>query len=748
MNNVTDICDAGPDADVLTETDGGLLGRALLEEGPLSSHVGDDETPRYVLRNKSGLTVERPDDTETISPVGRYSGLALVSDERLLFAVGGRGGDRTLSVSLVDVVDVRFLDGRPGGLVVETAADARYEFPCKGDLDPVREFLDAAVGVWTRADRRIERAESRLGDLRAAFESGDADVVLAAIGDVREKLAAAREEADALGGAREHVAERADAVEADLAALERRAYAEQAEQARERAHVRWDDHEYGEAYDHLEDADDAYAAAADIDADRPSDDLLERRRETLADERARLAAAPLDRAEHAADVAGAAEDPGAAVDWWSTTVERFETVLSLDWGRDDRRFEGDPGEVRDELATAATNLVAAYCDLAREHIEDGDDDRETNPEAARAAYDLAAEALADGREVARERVPGATGEIDDVAETLEECLARLPSTEDSAGAEVDGGRAASKQTVIKRPDGPDGPVSPDDEDGEVVADLDEDEREEGNEEDVDLVDEEDEGVDEDLVDEEDEGGDVDLDDEKDESGNLDGAAGHATTGTETADDSGAPAGGPVDLGDGEEPADLETRIDSDDADPADGDEVATGNSEASTASTDPERSDADETADGDPTGTSDVAATPGATDDAGTAIEDPRAVDPDRLPELVESVFWNAGWKTTLVESGTDHGYDLLVETVDPVQLTACVWTIHPDEVETVREAHVEQYAAYLEHSTSGDAAVICSAAPFSPAARNRADDRGVRLLGPEALVDRFTAHDVIPTGD
>ena len=440
MNNVTDISEAGRDAAVLTDAgSGGLIGRAVLADRPLVEHLADDETPRYVLRNKKqGVTVERPDGTEEYEPDRGHSGAAVLTDVRVLFAVGRSDGDRTVSVPLADVVDVRTEDGLLGGaFVIETLDDERYRFPCRGDLDAAREFLDAAVGVWTRAQRHVDEAREQVERLRSAFESGDADVVLAAVGDVEATLAEAREAAEPLDRARARVDERAEAVRADLAGIERRARAEYAEQARERAHVRWDDGDYETALDALEEADKAYAAALESAGAEPPDSLLAERRETLADERDRLAATPVARANHAADTASATDDPGAAVDWWGTAVERYDIALSLDWGRDERRFAGNPSELRDDLAEAARELVAACCELAREHVADGDDDRDADPEAAAAAYDLAADALAEAREVARERVPGATDEIDRVEATLvarcEELSERTQSTGTAAG---------------------------------------------------------------------------------------------------------------------------------------------------------------------------------------------------------------------------------------------------------------------------------------------------------------------------
>jgi hypothetical protein len=695
MDSVIDIDEAGADADVLTETGGGLLGRSLLHDDPLAAHLDDDERPRYVLRNKkAGVVVEGGAGEDVHEPVGRYSGLALVTDARVLFAVGGRDGDRTLSVSLADVVDVRVDDaGRADALVLETVDDTDYRFPCTGELAPVQEYLDAAVGVWTRAQSRIERAEAQLDRLQEAFESGDADVVLAAIGDVRETLADAREEAEPLPGASERVGARADDVAETLAALDRRAYAEQAEQARERAHVRWDDHEYEEAFDHLDDAREAYDAAAAIDADRPSDDLLDRRIETLADERERLAAAPVDRADHAADVATAAEDPGAAIDWWETAVERYETALSLDWGRDERRFDGDRETLRDRLAEAAAELVAAYCALARDHIADGDGDRETNPDGARVAYDLAAEALADAREVAQERLPDGTDEIDDVADTLAERRRALPDTGRGVGAQSDGGRATTKQTVVDPADDDD-----DAEDGTVdrqtpIETGEADDAGDGETDDTDT---------------DAEPADADADSEPVEP-DADGEAVGADTETEPAD---------IGLDDGDVATDAEQSSASTDSDGANGAPQS-----------------APETADSSAESVESGTGEPGVTD--------PAAVEASSFASLVAAVFEAADWTTTLSASDEDRQYDVLAETAAPVGVSACVWTVHPDAVEAVDAARIERAAAYVDRVEEGDAAVVCSAAPVTQTARERAEEYGVELLDEAALRDRLATFDI-----
>ncbi|MFB6150862.1 MAG: restriction endonuclease [Haloarculaceae archaeon] len=665
MDHVIDVGQAGADAAVITDTGGGgLLGRSLLHDQPLAAYLEDDERPLYCLRNRrAGVTVERPDGTEEYAPGRGYAGLALVTDVRVLFAVGRSDGDLTLAVPLADVVDVRVEDGFLGGaFVLDTVADDRYRFPCRGELAPVREDVDHAVGVWTRAERQLDRASDALDRVRAvlgevgsgSFGAGDgehaltgedsesdlpeedAEAAMEALAAADEAIDAAREAAEPLAGAAERVGARADDLRRDREGLARQVRAERGQRLHARASDLWDEGEYEAAFDRLEDADEAYAAALATGAGEPSDDWLEERRAALADDRERLARAPVEAADHAADVAAAADDPGSAADWWETAVERYETALSLDWGEDERRFEGDPESLRADLAAAARRLVEAHCDRAREHLADGDDDRSSNPRAAATAYDLAADAIADARSVARERVPDATDEVDAVAAALADRRAALPDAGDAPDPELDGGRATAS----------------DDRSPAVAA--------------------------------------------------------------PPSDDSATPP-----------------PVERDRAGPADSGGDGTG----------PE-ADADADADGPEGDGHPDSRTVGS---EGDGHPDPRAVGPETFRSLVAELFRSAGWSTTVFASGTTRGYDLVAEAQGPVGLSLCVRTVHPDAVETVDATTVERYAETLDRIEEGDAAALVTAAPVSPAARDRATERGVELLGPDALATELDRLDVSP---
>ena len=444
MQHVIEVDDG--DAQVLTESGSArLIGRGLLADRPLATYVEPAETPAYVVRNKKrGVTIERTDDARTadegtevgtetaLTPDSDHSAAVLVTDVRVLFAIGRADGDRTRSVSLSEVIDARTEDGLLGGaLILDTVDGRRVRFPSRGDLSEVREYVDTAAGVWARAGRHLDTAEEALETARTAFEADDGNAALSAVDDSRAALERAREAAASLSGASAAVSERAEAFRSQLAEWERRAHVKLAEQAYERGHGRHEDGEYEAAFDCFDRADERYAAALVVDAERPSDDLVKGRRKALAAERDDLSRAPLKRAEHAVEMASDADDLETEVEWWERALERYETMRSLDWGRDEQRFAGDRDAVHTQLATVAERLVETQCDRARRTLDATAD----APQAATAAaVDRAASALDEAREVARERVPSALETVDELQARLADCRSAQPEDTEATSA--------------------------------------------------------------------------------------------------------------------------------------------------------------------------------------------------------------------------------------------------------------------------------------------------------------------------
>lgn len=185
------VLDLSTDDDgVLHRTDAsGLFSSGHLAAAPLSSHLADAETARYLLGNKkAGVTVADGDDETSYEPDPDYRAFTVVTDRRLLFVAGRAEGDETLSLPLTDVYTVGTESAGllSTALVVEASDGRQFSFPCRGDLGPVVETLRS--GTATEADPDAGTSGDTLpgdaadpDDQSAAGGEADASVVADAI---------------------------------------------------------------------------------------------------------------------------------------------------------------------------------------------------------------------------------------------------------------------------------------------------------------------------------------------------------------------------------------------------------------------------------------------------------------------------------------------------------------------------------------------------------------------------------------
>ncbi|WP_135663620.1 hypothetical protein [Halorhabdus rudnickae] len=401
MQGVTDFSEEDPDRAPLTATEtDGLLGRPLLADRSLETYLRDAEQPQFCLWNhRNGVIVE---GSQAYRPDRWYAGVALLTDCRILFAVGRSDGDRTISIRLSDVRDVSIENRLLGETLLVETADGTYRFPCWANLDPVRERAGHLVGTWRTAEDHLDRARRTLDRLEERIEKEIGSETCSLFETVESELDTASEIIGSLPGVDAVLGEEITAVRADLTALRRQAYAARGDRLFERAERQWDDRELEAAFDDIEAAADAYTRAIEVDAEKPPDEELIQRREIVLADRRRLARAPREAAEFAREVAAATEDPEAAIRWWKTTIHRYETVYTLDWGRDRPRFDIDREKARQALEVAARNLVEAYCQRAREHASEN---VATHRSSLQTPRDRATESLEAADALARERVP-------------------------------------------------------------------------------------------------------------------------------------------------------------------------------------------------------------------------------------------------------------------------------------------------------------------------------------------------------
>lgn len=368
MGNVIDVSASGePDAPVLTRTaSGGMLGGNYLRTDPLAAYLGDNEVAQYVLRNKkSGLRVESggtgrgdggaDEPSEHLEPASDYQALAAVTDVRIVFVVGTPEGDRSVSIPLSDVVTVDVDGGIIGNeLVLTTASDDRYRFPCRGDLGATAEYVDRGAQAWTRAYTHLDAAREALDRAEGHRRNAEFGEAIAAIDDGVAAVADARDRLAAFGtGAASALDPEADELERTLEERRREIHAEHGVDAHDRARRHWGNREYERAHEAYQEATAALERAQELQATAGIEERLDRIEDELDD----LADAPLSYASAMVEEAEESEDPPTTAQCWEVAIERYRDVYALDWGREEERFRGDAEEIREHVLAALDRLV-------------------------------------------------------------------------------------------------------------------------------------------------------------------------------------------------------------------------------------------------------------------------------------------------------------------------------------------------------------------------------------------------------
>ncbi|MFB6165134.1 MAG: PH domain-containing protein [Haloarculaceae archaeon] len=403
----------------------------LLRAGPVSGRFEGTERAAYVLTNeKHGLKREDDDGGRVFEPAADCGAVLAVTDERLLFVVGGAGvgGTDDYAVS-IPYTEVRSIETREGlfrsRVTVTTRISDRYKFRVAGgdDLPAVEAFVRDAVTHWVTVDRQLERARDTLAEIDDRIEAGEPEAAAEAVARTRSLLTEAEDVVDEFDAGGQGMARQIEHLSTRLTQTELRAHRRRADQlaaAAEQRRRRGDSEGALERYVAAQSQyDRAIALASDGEYFKVEEIREERSAVTQA--LAQLSAEPLVAAADASITAVQADEP--AVEAWRRALETCHDVAGL-LARHGEHFDGDPDALRMQVEWAAGNLLSAHRTAAEQAEARAEECREAGDAAsARQAYRAARDHLRRARDVAAEFRTGDPAPFERERERLADALA-------------------------------------------------------------------------------------------------------------------------------------------------------------------------------------------------------------------------------------------------------------------------------------------------------------------------------------
>jgi hypothetical protein len=440
MDAVLNLADQSEPPSVLTQTSlDGLLGGTILADDPVTTYLKETETPRYVVRNKNaGITIK--DGTEQhIQPDDSFQTVAVATDQRLVVVVGQKRGDEVVTLPLVKVTQASSDNGRRTSTMTITTEDGRrYALKATGDLGPVARYVDETAQAWVRAYRLLDDATAAEASAREALEDDRFEAALEEAESAWAALEEARGRISELGGA-VTTTFRTDAkgLERALYGLKRRIYTAKAHHYHDQATAKWDARAYEAAYDKYVGARNAAQNAQAAAGSEPTAETLEAFANRLREEHLELEADPLASAQQLSTAAATMQEAASAADRWEQVISRYQEVLGLDWGREERRFAGDKETIQEATINAVEQLVAARRGAASDCRDAASAfEAEGSAGAARDAYRTAIAHLERAQSICTEITPSRETGLQDSIDTVER---ELESVADSSGEQPDPG---------------------------------------------------------------------------------------------------------------------------------------------------------------------------------------------------------------------------------------------------------------------------------------------------------------------
>jgi len=390
----------------------GLLD-GLLASGPdeqtvtrLTQTAADSADPDEAVVSRlpgTGRLVHQTGDDEEVVETG--GSLALVTDHRVLLVAGSRGDTRTVELPYTDIRTVTVDGGLFGATLTLTRWNGgTYRFGVAGGApSDAAAYIETAADCWGYVETLLAELDGQIAAIRSHIEAGEHQQATGLFTTATETVTELDERVEAAG--------LAAALDDRIRAARRRLHRTRVESRVSRARSLLDaaasmsrddtdyigaSERYTEAHSQLETAD-SVARAHDLDTAEVAAvrDQVDRGLD-------RLAALPVERAEHATARAIATDDCETRVQLLADALARYRDALALGWGTD-VETPVDTDELWFRIALLANGLVDARCAYAA-RLESAGDEHATDGEeaAARAQYRAARAQLAAGADLARE----------------------------------------------------------------------------------------------------------------------------------------------------------------------------------------------------------------------------------------------------------------------------------------------------------------------------------------------------------
>jgi len=400
-----------PDGSASTEPSEAVVSAV---EGEITEH----EQTIHRVPGKSGLVREHDSGTEKVKkPTGGKS-LALVTDEKLLFVMVGRGQSEVRQIAYTNVRSVDSADGLlRSKLTVKVWGDGEYRFKV-GDGDKLAaavRYIEEASACWQRVVSAVEDATGQTKEMGECLEDGN----LTGAQEAREAAAGKLERAyryldDAEIDPPQALIEKVETAAVEHNRTEIRNRLTRAETLITEGKHQADSRSYTGAYQRYMDARDHLESAREIarDSDIPEPPEIEAKLQRLESRLRHLEVRPMALAKQASERAEGTDKLDVEVEAWQEAFEHCRDALTAGWGTE-LEFEGDTWDIRLKTELIVEKLIEKRKALADEYEREGDELASRDPTRAIDNYETAIEQLEQAHQFASEFRAGDSDDLDD-----------------------------------------------------------------------------------------------------------------------------------------------------------------------------------------------------------------------------------------------------------------------------------------------------------------------------------------------